>query len=170
MLHVVYGIYRWKPKRLAFRNDYCLNCNSPCRAVQLRTFNAAHIYWIPLLPLGFWKSWVCVTCGRDPHVSVKTRRGFKWVGLFLLVLFSALFWVMPMDSELGITTWIFRIAGPIGAILTLRHLLRTNPEPSLAARLAAILPASDTLCPFCGAQLLTLSSASSCPKCGVIRK
>jgi len=170
MLHIVYGMYRWKPKRLAVRNDYCLNCDLPRRAVLLRTFNTGHIYWIPLLPLGFWKGWFCSTCGHNPHVNVKTRRGFKWLGLFLLLLFSALFWITPPDPELGPATWVFRVGGPIGSILTLWHLLRTRSNPSFASNVAAIPPAADTLCPFCGVQLITVSSVSSCPKCGVIRE
>lgn len=141
----VYGIYRWKPKRLAFRNDYCLKCDAPRRAVQVRTFNVGHIFWIPLIPAGSWKKWVCTACGRDPHVSVKTRRGFKWVGLVILLLFSVLFWAMPVDREIIAMTWIIRIAAPLGLVLTLRHLLRTKTEPSFAAKLATIQPASDTV-------------------------
>lgn len=166
---IVYGIYRWKPKRLAFRNDYCLKCNAPRRAVQVRTFNVGHIFWIPLIPAGFWKNWVCTVCGRDPHASVKTRRGFKWVGLVILLLFSVLFWAMPIDPEIVAMTWIVRIAAPTGTILTLLHLLRTKKDPSLASRLATIPSATDTVCPLCGTQMLILASQCSCPACGVVR-
>ena len=171
MLHLVYGVYKWKPKRLAFRNDYCLKCDAPRRAVQFRTFNVGHIYWIPLFPAGFWKSWVCTVCGHNPRVNPKTRRGFKWVGLFILVLFSAVFWALPadFDPDGGWRIWIFRIGGPLGAALTLLHLLRTKNELSLASRLATIPSASETVCPFCGAQLLILASQCSCPACGVVR-
>lgn len=167
---VVYGVYRWKPKRLAFRNDFCLRCGVPRRAVQIRTFNVGHIYWIPLIPAGFWKNWLCTECGRDPHVRPGTSRTFKWIGLFILLLLSVLFWAMPLDPEITVMAWIIRIAAPIGAALTLWHLLRTKKEPSLASRLAAISPASDTTCPFCGAQLLILASQCSCPACGVVRQ
>lgn len=170
MLHIVYGVYRWKPKRLAFRNDYCLKCDAQRRAILLRTFNVVHIYWIPVLPLGFWRKWFCTVCGRDPHANVKTRRGFKWVGLFILMLFSVAFWALPADSELGIGLWVFRIGAPLGAALMFVHLLRAKKEPSLASRLAAIPPALDTVCPFCASQLLILASGVSCPGCGVLRK
>ena len=53
--------------------------------------------------------------------------------------------------------------------LVVRHLLRTPKEPALKARLATIPPAADTVCPFCGAQLLMLGSQCSCPVCGVVR-
>lgn len=166
---IVFGVYRWLPKRIAFRSDYCLSCSAPRRALQVRTFNVGHIYYIPLLPLGFWKRWLCTICGHDPHVTTKTRRGFKWVGLFILLLFSVLSWVMPATPDFLAGTWVFRIAAPVGAILTLIHLLRTKKEPSLESSLATIQPASDTICPFCGAQLLMLSSQVSCPACGVVR-
>jgi hypothetical protein len=166
---IIYGVYRWKPKRVAFRNDYCLRCDAPRRSMQIRTFRVGHIFWIPLTPAGFWKDWFCTVCGRDPHTTGKTRRGFKWVGLFILLLFSGVFWAMPYDPEIGPMMWVIRVAAPAAAILTLVHLLRTKKEPSLVSRLAMIAPASDTVCPFCATPLLILASQTSCPACGVVR-
>jgi hypothetical protein len=167
-LIIIYGLYRWKPKQVAFRNDYCLPCGQMRRSVQVRTFNAGHIFYIPFLPLGFWKRWLCTTCGRDPHVSTKTSRGFKWVGLCILLLLSGA-WFAPMEPDTAVVFWICRLVAPVAAILTLVHLLRTKKEPSLKERLATVQPAADTICPFCGAQLLMMSSQCSCPSCGVVR-
>lgn len=50
---------------MAFRNDYCLARGEERRAVQVRTFDVGHIFWIPILPAGFWKRWVCTVCGKD---------------------------------------------------------------------------------------------------------
>jgi hypothetical protein len=72
----------------------------------------------------------------------------------------------PDDLVFG---WVVRLAAPIGALLTLRHLLRTPKDPSFQEKLAAIPPASDTTCPFCASNLLVLSSQTSCPACGVLR-
>lgn len=168
-MHIVHGMYQFRPKRMAFRNDYCLSCAQPCRSVQVRTFDAWHIFWIPLVPLGFHKRWHCTTCGRLPHVHPGTRRGFKWVGLVVLLIFAAAFWAMPVEPDMLIFTWMVRVGAPIGAVLTLVHLLRTPKDASLQEKLAEIPAASDTVCPFCGAALLVLSSQCSCPVCGVVR-
>jgi hypothetical protein len=144
-------------KRVAFRNDYCLACGEARRAVQVRTFDVGHIFYIPILPAGFWKRWVCTVCGRDPHVSGKTRRGFRWAGLVILVLVAFLFWADSPEPEAVAAFWVLRIVTPVGAALVLWHLLRTPKEPTLKARLATIPPAADTVCPFCGAQLLVLA-------------
>jgi hypothetical protein len=167
---IVYGVYRWKPKRIAFRNDYCMTCGEPRRAVQVRTFNAGHIFWIPVLPGGFWNRWLCTICRRDPHVTTKTRREFKWMGLFILLLCALSMWVVPLEPPGDVwLIWSLRLGFPVGAVLTLVHLLRTKKEPSLESRLATVQPASDTVCPFCSAQLLILASQCSCPVCGVVR-
>ena len=97
------------------------------------------------------------------------RRGFKWAGVFILLLFAALFWAEPVTPDFVAGTWTFRIGAPAGAVLTLVYLLRTAKEPSLKARLAMIPPAADTVCPFCGTPLLVLASRCSCPGCGVVR-
>jgi hypothetical protein len=150
------------------RNDYCLACGEERRAVQVRAFEVGHIYWIPLLPGGFWKRWQCTVCGRDPHVNTKTRRGFKSAGLFILLLFSAVSWAMPVEPDFVAGHWTIRIATPMGAVLTLVHFLRTKKEPSLKALLATVPRAADTVCPFCGTQMLMLGSQCSCPMCGVV--
>src|SRR5690348_8356033 len=166
---LIHGTYHFKRTRLAFRNDYCLYCDQPRRAVQIRSLDFWHIFWIPVLPLGVWKRWICTTCGHQPHVRTKTRRPLKWVGFVILLILSVPFWVTPMDPTFVFGTWIFRIAAPIGAILTLINLLRTSKDVPLKARLAAVPPASDTSCPFCGIPLLVVSSQSTCPNCGVVR-
>jgi hypothetical protein len=172
-LFFIHGFYYFRPRRIAFRNDYCRSCAQPRRSVQIRTFDAWHLFWIPLLPLGFHKRWRCTACGREPHIYPGTRRGFKWVGLFILLLSSVAFWALPLTPDVTpdvrTPTWIFRIAAPLGAIFTLRHLLRTHRDPSLKEKLAGISPAEDTVCPFCNSQLLLLSSQCSCPTCGIVR-
>jgi hypothetical protein len=165
----VYGVYHYLPKRVAFRNDYCLACARPRRSVQVRTFDACHLFWIPLVPLGFHRRWLCTTCGRLPHVYPGTRRGFKWAGLVVLLVVAIASWVSPPPSDFLVRGWLIRAGASIGAILTLVHLLRTRKDPSLKERLAAITPASDTVCPFCGSALLLLSSQCCCPGCGVVR-
>lgn len=168
-MFVIHGVYRFRPKRMAFRNDYCLSCAQPRRSIQIRTFDAWHIFWIPLLPLGFHKRWFCTACNRLPHVHPGTRRGFKWAGLLALLLLTVMFWGQALTPDILAFGWIMRVAAPIGAILTLQHLLRTPKDPELQEKLALIPPASDTVCPFCGTALLMLSSQCSCPACGVVR-
>jgi len=168
-LIIVHGIYRFRPKRVAFRNDYCFSCARPCRSIQVRTFDVWHLFWIPLLPLGFRKPWCCTTCRRPPHAYPGTRRGFKWAGLGVLLFLAAAFWFAPLTPDMLVMGWLCRVGAPIGAIFTLRHILRAPEEPSLREKLAAIPSASDTVCPFCGSALLFQSSRYSCPACGVVR-
>jgi hypothetical protein len=163
------GTYHFKPKRLAFRNDYCLRCNAFRRSFQNRTFDFFHIFWIPILPLGFRKRWHCTVCGYQPHLNVKTRRPFKWMGLVILVAVALMAWFAPVDHDMAVFSWVCRIGGPIGAVLLLWYLLRMPENASLKSRLALVSPANDTVCPFCGAQLLVVSSQCLCPSCGVVR-
>ena len=169
-MFIIHGAYHFWPKRAAFRNDYCLYCDAPRRSVAVRTFDVGHIFWIPILPVGYWRHWKCTVCGRDPHVSRKTRRTFLWAGLLCLVAVSVILWAMPSDADFGIGGWALRLAAPLAAILLLVYLVRTPGEKSLRKRLAEISPASDLVCPFCTTPLVTGASARwSCPGCNVVR-
>jgi hypothetical protein len=168
-LLIIHGMYRFRHRRIAFRNDYCLSCAQPRRSVQIRTFDTCHIFWIPFLPLGFHKRWFCTACNKEPHVHPGTRRGFKWAGFVVLLIFSAATWAVPPEPEEVVFHWVVRIATPLGAILTLIHLLRTPKDPMLREKFAAIPPASDTACSFCGATPLLVSAQASCPYCAILR-
>ncbi len=49
---LVYGIYNFRPKRTAFRNDYCLFCARPRRSEEIRSFDVCHLFWIPFASAG----------------------------------------------------------------------------------------------------------------------
>ncbi len=165
---IVHGVYHFFPEKLAFRNDYCLTCRSVRTAVQVRTFDVGHIFWIPILPVGFWKRWHCVVCNNDPHATPGTRRVFKWLGLFVLLVFSAAFWTIPVEPDIQVLSWAIRIGAPIGALLTLIYLLRTPPDPSLQELLKTVPPTEDSSCPFCHIPLM-VGDRTYCPQCLVMR-
>jgi hypothetical protein len=167
-MFIIHGVYHLWPKRVAFRNDYCLGCGEARRAVATRTFDVGHIFWIPILPAGFWKHWQCTVCGTDPHISPKTRRSFKWAGLVCLILVAVIFWAAPVAPEDEVIGWILRISAPVGAILLLMHLLRTPKDPPLRRMLATVHAATDSVCPFCGTPLIA-GTRWSCPGCGAIK-
>ena len=168
-MFIVHGAYHFWPKRVAFRDDYCLGCAGQRRSIAVRSFDVGHIFWIPILPVGFWKHWKCTACGHDPHINPKTRRSFEWAGLLCLIAVSVILWETP-DLENGVTAWILRMAAPAAAIWLLAHLLRSPKEPSLRERLASIPPATDAICPFCSTPLLCGSGTRwSCPSCNAAR-
>lgn len=168
-MFVIHGTYQFRPKRTAFRNDYCDSHGGARRSIQTRTFDAIHIFWIPIVPLGFWNRWICTACNRQTSVSTRTRRPFKWAGLIVLLCLGAMFWAAPLPADFIAGGWRIRIGAPLGAIFLLIHLFRTSKNPSRADRLRTIPTAIDTVCPLCGRQLLILASRCSCPVCGVIR-
>jgi hypothetical protein len=167
---IIRGSYHFWPKKVAFRNDYCLRCKAPRRSVAIRTFDVGHVFWIPILPVGFWKRWQCEVCGQPPHVYPKVRRAFKWVGLVCSIALSGLVWAAPGVEDLGLIGWILRVAAPAGATLLLYDLFRTPKEPSLRKQLSAVPPATDTVCPFCSTPLICGSGTRwSCPACSAVR-
>jgi hypothetical protein len=165
---VIHGAYHLRPRRIAFRNDYCVTCGATTRSVQVRTFDVGHIFWIPVLPVGFWKHWLCTFCGRQPHAHRGTSRLAKWAWLGFLLLLSVVFWVEVRPTTSDSLDWAMGIGASLGAVLLFVHLLRLPQEPSLKQLLATVQPAADTVCPFCGTQLL-IDSRCSCPSCGVLR-
>jgi hypothetical protein len=135
-MRIVRGAYYYRRKPVAFRNDYCLSCNAPRRSIAIRSFDVGHFYWIPVLPVGFWRHWVCSVCGRKPHS--RRRRLLKWTTLYSLVTVSVAFWAVPVDSGFAVISWVIRIVAPVGAVLVFFRLLRSGTPFSLRRKLRCI--------------------------------
>ena len=139
-MFIIHGAYHFWPKQDAFRNDYCLSCQAPRRSIAVRSFDVGHIFWIPILPVGFWRHWKCTVCGRDPHRGQKKRRSLLWTAWCAWSPCRLMLWIMPAAADLGIGAWIFRIAAPAAAILLFIRLLRVPRAPSLRRDLPRFLP------------------------------
>lgn len=159
----IHGIYHWKPKRVAFRADYCRSCQAPRLSVLVRTIDVLHAFWVPILPLGIWSRWFCNTCGSRPHQSTHTRRGFKVAGAIALALYSAVFWT-PMPEIDAWIVWSLRIVFPLLSLLAIVSALRAPLEPGFKARLAQVVEFQGWVCPLCGGELFKVSSLQ-CTRC-----
>src|SRR3989338_1357270 len=132
---IVHGTYFLARKLVAYRNDYCLSCNAERMAFQRRTFDVHHIFYVPLLPLGFWKRWHCSACDRNPHESPRIlRRSFKWAGIVLLVVASLSGWLVSTREKPGdtIVIWCMRLGGPIAVAWALWATLKSPPDVRLS--------------------------------------
>ena len=168
-MFILHGIYHFKPKIMAYRNDFCLSCVAPRRAYQIRSFDVLHLFYIPILPLGFVRHWRCSACQNPPHVSSNIRRWFKWAGTIVLGSFAAAMWapgaVEDGSAALG---WALRIILSTAFIVALWWAIRSKPDIKLKEKLKEVSPAQDNLCPLCGGVFI-VDSQFRCANCGVMR-
>ncbi len=168
---VIHGYYRFARRLAAYRRDYCLSCNAEGLALQRRAFYVLHVFWVPLLPVGFWRSWHCATCGRDPHVLPGVRRSIRWAVVACLALLAFAFWAGPLrvESSDAAFIWSMRVLLPLVTLTALWALLRRPPDVELRAKLRAVQPLLDPTCPLCGVMLLPHEPRWRCPQCGIER-
>lgn len=169
---VIYGRYRWFPRRVAFRNDYCLRCEGPTLALAERTFDVLHVFWLPLVPIGFWRRWFCIQCDHQPSQPTRTRRSFKWAGVVLLVIFAAVFWLAPLqtwDPEIDTAfVWAARVATVIAIPLVVWNIRRSPGDVSYRQARRSVLPYREPTCPICGG-VLSFGTDPRCESCGLRR-
>jgi ribosomal protein S27AE len=164
-----HGLYSFRRKLVAFRNDFCLRCGVPRLAYRHRTFDVIHILFVPLLPLGFWKRWYCGTCGRNPHAAGRTRLPYKIAAAVVLGAITVVLFLEPTGSHHVGAMWFIRGFYGIPFLLTCIWIARSKPDPHLAELLLAVQPSSTTSCPLCGVGLAPGQDAWRCPRCGMER-
>lgn len=100
---IIYGTKSTK-KKLIETNCQCPFCGKENSLAVLPYQKSAHVYWIPLFPMGREYFVVCRTCGKetpDHYIGgitpeIKKKAGFPWtsfIGLFIiggLILFGIL--------------------------------------------------------------------------------
>lgn len=161
------GVYRFKPRVVAFRNDFCLTCGVARRAVQIRTFNVLSLHGLPLIPVGFWSRWICTSCRWRTGYNRRSRRKFAITLACLAAAFAAIFWGLDVEPDQAAMWTFIRLVSPIVLVGAIVWAFLTEGTPSTAERLGNIAPSQETVCPFCGVQLSP--GEWRCPSCGVKR-
>lgn len=171
-MHIIHGTYHFARKLTGYRNDYCLNCESQRMAEEWQTFDALHLFLIPVLPLGSHRRWHCTVCNRDPHERVKTTKGVKITGLFCCLCFGILPWAAAPTGD-DLQGAILMSALSLAAFIYLIHSICTEqPSPGLEEQLKLVPPLTGDNCAYCGAPLIQSAIAemgAQCGACGVRR-
>jgi len=167
LMFLIYGFKQFASKRVSFRNDFCLSCNSQVIAERVKTFLVMTFFFIPLLPLGFRRYWLCTCCGNAPKQSPLASKVILKIGagLFLAVgVLMLLAFIIENDYEI--------IGLPLGFIafgLFCLSLLYLDKSRGLYKEMIqTIEPYNDLNCPFCETELV-LSKPASCPLCHITK-
>ena len=167
---VVFGYRFFGGKPVAFRNDYCLTCGTPRLSYQIRAFLCLQLFWLPVVPLGFYKTWRCESCGQRPHRGTKTSSRFmRWLVVLFIAVVGAVMWDSPIEEQSAVLMWGMRVAMPLALVPAIWLALRTPAEPQLAALLPAIPRSVATQCPRCSGKIAGYTPYA-CAGCGIERR
>jgi hypothetical protein len=178
-VHIVLGVYRFGRKRNGYRAAYCNTCERSQLTHRFLYFAMGYVYWIPLLPLGFWNDWRCAACGKDPAIQYPARRGFVLALALPLGIFAVPMAIVGIagladavvhrssDSLLmGLMCLAFSALG--GALVYAYR--RMKPRLSAAQQRALSVPTSDTNCALCSGELhVGAGTAMTCIQCAAER-
>jgi hypothetical protein len=165
-MFVIYGTHHFAARTVGFRPDFCMSCQNEVISVESRSFDVGHMYWLPLIPLGFRRHWRCRTCGNNPR-SVRTGATVQVFAAVMFFIVSVVLWMEPASPGNEAFAWIVRIALPLLGLAILANLRKRKEEDhALRDRLRRLKSVGDA-CPLCG-QRVTAGPERRCTKCGAI--
>jgi len=163
---IVFGTKHFKPKGVGFRPDFCLSCKQETVSVELRSFDFGHVYWIPLIPLGFRRHWRCAACAENPR-GERTGQAMKVLGILLFLAMGVAGWAMPAAGDDAVIVWILRLGFPaLAAAIVASFRQRKKEDAMLMRRLRELPPVGDA-CPLCG-QRVKPGAQRKCGACGAV--
>ncbi|MEI6235978.1 MAG: hypothetical protein WCT04_23230 [Planctomycetota bacterium] len=131
---VLHGIYKFSKTLIGSQNCFCKSCNSEQSAEQFRTFNAWHVFFIPVLPLGYQQSWCCKKCGNDPHARTITSPLLLMIAIILFGVLGLLLLGSSLSAKGMDRTMFLCVGGGLTAfamlmwfILWLQQKSQSNP-------------------------------------------
>jgi ribosomal protein S27AE len=171
-LFILRGVYNLGRKIVAYRNDVCLTCAAPRRIYGLRAFRIFHIFFVPLIPLGFSRIWRCSVCKLDPRLNTGAEIGGAWLWCIFFGIISVTGWLdaqsYPMQALFFLAyIWLVFLFLLWQAVSITRR-YRSIPVFVLEHKLRELKPADEKFCPFCGSAFMD-GHRVFCSHCGVER-
>ena len=169
MALVKLGGYRFGIKVVSCRKDYCNACKTEALMEELRYFLVFHFCYIPLLPLGWQREWVCARCGGDPRPAASFSPGLIIFALVPFSIYTIFFWIslfsdFSKSGKDGVM-WMGCICSTL-LVVGLIYLLRYNLKPlPRSPQSLAVTPLGD-VCPYCQEKMAPETN-NICPKCQV---
>jgi len=90
----IFGTHLFGLRRYAYKYMMCGNCGTPRLFIQTRGFAWGHLFWIPLVPLGYQYSWHCAACAKENN-TMPTSFGIK---LILLITLFFVFYMLTLGE------------------------------------------------------------------------
>lgn len=163
---LIHGTHRFGQKQTGVRKDFCNSCEDECLSEQWQSFDFGHLFWIPLLPLGTRKRWLCRTCRQDPRARYRTRRPIKILGLFAVGLFMlAMYAAKPKPDEVTFI-WGARIFFTFAFLGLLYSILQPPPPLTEDDRRKLVKPLPLDTCLYCDGPV-ELRPRPHCPSCQI---
>jgi len=168
---IVYGTHRFGLKKTGVRKDFCNACQRECVAELYESFDCGHFFYIPIVPLGRKRRWICTLCHQDPRGRYKTSTFMRIIVLILFPLMAFPFLFMGI-RELSSHTdgaWALLLMGAIFLIpwlFMLHTTIKPRKGPSDEERRRAITPLSREECFYCRGPV-TGDPNPYCPSCNI---
>jgi hypothetical protein len=171
-LIILHGVYSLGKKIVAYRNGFCLTCAVPRRIYGLRAFRFFHLFYVPLIPLGFGRIWRCSVCHFDPRENAAVEVGWAWFGSVLFGIMSVTGWfdAQPDPRKVWgilLSIWLIFLFLLWRAVFITRR-YRSVAMLNRGDKQSFIKMANENICPFCGTMLM-VGDHPICPQCGVER-
>jgi hypothetical protein len=164
---IIYGHYKFFPRRVACRNAWCTACEHEALAIGTRRLLFLHLFFIPLLPFGTDTQWICGHCQQDIDARRPVRSSIAGCGILVgafFILFAAIGVLgalfLPKKGQLDRAdslTFLLLGLAMAGGFWWQRRRAQRGYEASAKA----VVPLKGDVCPLCGQPVLLLGK----PRC-----
>lgn len=163
-MYIFYGIKKVRKKKLGYGKDYCNACEQEAIVEKWQWFRWLHLFWIPLIPLGYQHNWVCTLCNKDANAQYK-RGLFGKVVISLITLLIATFLIfIPEVTEPLAYGLLIRILSVPLFLVSVVWAYKHEKEQSKDEKRKNITPVDTGKCVYCKYPL-AMSPTLSCISC-----
>jgi hypothetical protein len=161
----VHGLYHLRERRAACRNDHCMTCGAARFFLGMRSIRFYHVFFIPLLPVGWRMRYLCTICGADRKARRPSHPLVLWFGVFAGGVIAFVGLMMLLSGEEVFASWmIFGIGAVFFAVIG--FMVRRSEHREFMAAVKSVEPLPCDSCPLCH-QVLAPSIKPQCHGCRI---
>jgi hypothetical protein len=162
-MFLIFGIKRFGHKKVGYGKDFCNSCQNEAVVERYRWFSWIHIFFIPLIPVGYYSHTRCTICTNDPNAKVRTPIWQK--GIFLIVI-AGLNWVLYQDGLLTNLSYglVIKLISMLMFIGCGYWIYKGRNEVSKKERRKQLTPVDQKTCIMCEGDIV-VAKKTTCSRC-----
>jgi len=159
----IFGLRKFGIKKVAYGKDFCNSCENEAVVDKFRWFSWIHLFFIPLIPLGYQYNYSCTICTNDPNAVIQTA---LWQKVIVASVFAGLNWLLYQSGIAEDLSYqvLLKVFTMLALCASIYWIYAGSKKPSKKERRKHLTPVNQETCEKCEG-VIVHAKVSRCTRC-----
>ncbi len=159
----IFGLRRFGLKKVGYGKDFCNSCENEAIINRFQWFTWCHIFFIPLIPLGYHSKFNCTICGNNPHAMKNTPLWLRILFIFILLCIGSTTITSGLYRHFSFG-WIIKTLITFAITAACYWVFRKLNQATFKEQRSKITPVNQQVCVLCDGEIVQ-KKQPTCSRC-----